>query len=142
VIASWLVGPNGYIFHSPPEKVNPGDDIFGYTEITGTSGSTLDWKVNAEDLTTGAYSWITATSSGLHWDWAFGAVLEAYNATSCSQFPSNGQTVFNDFGPYHGFPDYESISPLGWYGKHYDWVEGPDCGFKIGLNGETMTLSF
>jgi hypothetical protein len=141
VIASWLLG-NNYVFHSGAEKVNPGDDIFGYTEITGTTGSTLDWKVNASDLTSGAYSWITATSSGLHWTWAFGGVLEAYNVTSCSQFPSGGQAVFNDYGPYHGFPNYSGISPLGWYGKQYDWTEGPNCGFKVGLNGDTTTLSF
>ena len=140
-IASWFI-ENTNVFYSGPEKVNPGDSIFGYTEIIGTSGSTLDWKVNATDLTTGAYSWIKVGTSGLHWTWAFGGVLEAYNITECSQFPSSGTEVFYDYGPYHGYPDFNAISPLGWYGKQYDWVEGPNCGFKVSLSGDNTTLSF
>jgi hypothetical protein len=140
VIASWMVGPNNYAFHSPPETVSPGNSLFGYTEITGTSGSTLDWKVQAQDTTTGAYSWITATTSGLHWTWAFAGVLEAYGVTSCSEFPSNGRAVFTNSAVDHGFPWYDGISPQGWFGASYGYG-GPSCSFQV-VAGNTSTLSF
>jgi len=52
-IASWLVGANGYAFHSPLETVAPGNSIFGYTKMTGASGNTAYWKVEANDTSTG-----------------------------------------------------------------------------------------
>jgi hypothetical protein len=140
VIASWLVGPNKYAFYSGPETVYPGDSIFGITEITGTSGGSLDWKVEASDLSNGAYSWITVPTSGLHWTWAYAGVLEAYNVTSCSQFPSNGQAVFNYSLVDHDFPLYSPIFPQEWYAASYSYG-GPSCSFKV-VAGSTSVLSF
>jgi len=140
VISSWMVGPNNYAFHGPPETVYPGNSILGYTELTGTSGSTLYWAVEAYDESTGAYSSITAHTSGLHWTWAYAGVLEAYNVTSCSEFPANGKAVFTNSTVDHGFPSYQSISPQGWYGATYSYG-GPSCGFGVAA-GNTSTLSF
>jgi hypothetical protein len=138
-IASWLVGTN-YAFHSPLERVYPGNKLFGYTEVTGTSGSTLDWEVKATDDTTGAYSWITASSTGFQWSWAYGAVLEAYNITSCAQFPSNLRDSFSDNQVYQGPPGYTLKAPK-WYGAVYNYG-GPSCGFGVGISGSNSTLYF
>jgi len=129
VLSTWMVGPNNYVFYSTPEYVYPGNSILGYTEITGTSGSTLYWTVMAQDTTSGAYSYITAHTSGLHWTWAFAGVLEAYNVTSCSQFPASGREVFSNSTVAHGFPYYNTLSPQ-WYGAIYSYG-GPSCHFAV-----------
>ncbi|WP_158821651.1 hypothetical protein [Granulicella sp. S156] len=138
-IASWLVGTN-YVFHSPLETVNPGDSLFGYTEVTGTSGSTLDWRVEGEDETTGAYSWITTSTSGLEWSWAYAAVLEAYGISSCSQLPANLHDTFTGTEVYQGTTSYTLETP-GWYGAIYD-TGGLSCGFGVGVSGTTSTVYY
>jgi len=140
VIASWLVGPNNYAFHSPAVTVYPGNSILGYTEMTGTSGAALEWKVLAYDETTGASSWITHPTSGLHWNWAYAAVLEAYNVTSCSQFPANNKAVFTNSTVDHGFPSYQGVSP-GWLPTFYSYG-GPSCGWGVAAPGSTSILYF
>jgi hypothetical protein len=138
-IASWLVGSNGYAFYSPLETVNPGDWIFGYTKMTGVSGSTKYWEVVAQDTATGASSWITAHVSGQHWNWAFGGVLEAYNVTYCSQFPSDGHDNFTNSTVDHGFPSFEGTTAQ-WYGAFYSYG-GPSCQFAVEA-GSSSTLYF
>jgi hypothetical protein len=141
VIASWLVGPNNYAFHSPAETVHPGNTLSGYTKLTGTTGSDLDWKVQAKDTTTGAYTWITARTNGLHWTWAFAAVLESYNVTSCSEFPANGKAEFTNSVVDHGYPSYKAVAPQGWFAAYYNYG-GPSCGFDVVVDGSTSTLFF
>jgi hypothetical protein len=139
VIASWLVGKN-YAFHSPLETVHPGNSMLGYTKLTSVSGNTLYWEVVAQDTTTGANSWITAHTSGLHWTWAYAGVLEAYNVNSCSNFPANGRAVFTNATIAHGFPSYKVISGQGWVGDIYSYG-GPSCRFMI-VAGTESTLDF
>jgi hypothetical protein len=136
-IASWLVGAH-IAFHSPLEKVHPGNSIFGYTVMTGASGSTRYWKVQARDTTTGASSWLTAHDSGNHWTWAFAAVLEAHNLRSCSEFPSNGHVAFKNSVAAHGFPAYKAIPSGAWFGALFSYG-GPSCGFSV-FPGKTSTL--
>ncbi|MGB9235047.1 MAG: hypothetical protein WCC04_11575 [Terriglobales bacterium] len=138
-IASWLVG-NNYAFVSPLEPVYPGDSIFGSTGLNNVSGSTLYWKVAAKDETTGAYTWITAHVSNQHWTWAFAGVLEAYNVTSCSQFPSNGRATFNHSLVDHGFPYLDKVPGNGWAGAIYSYG-GPRCHFMV-VAGSESTLDF
>jgi hypothetical protein len=145
VIASWLVGPNNFVFHSQPQIVHPGNVIYGYTELYGTSAGNQEWQVVAEDTSTGVASWFThTTSTSLHWNWAFAAVLEAYNVTSCSEFPASGDAAFTLPAAYpspaHGFPSYLGISPQGWFGAVYPYG-GPACGFNV-FSGKTSTLVF
>jgi hypothetical protein len=128
VIASWLVG-TGVVFYSPPEGVSPGDTLYGYTWITSESGGDLSWEVYAYDATNGAYSWITADSWGLQWNWAFAGVLESYNISSCSQFPSTGYTYFSGY-VYDGYPNFFQDS-TSWSGANYNYG-GPSCGLFFG----------
>lgn len=129
VIASWLVSANE-AFYSPLEIVYPGNSISGYTQMTGISGKTKYFEVLAQDNTTGAYSYLDAHVSGQHWTWAYAGVLEAYNVTSCSQFPANGREVFNSTVVDHGFPVYKPATPHDFYGAIYGYG-GPNCHFAV-----------
>jgi hypothetical protein len=108
-IASWFVGTGG-AWHSPLETVKPGDTLYGYTEQTA-KGTDLDYTSEAYDLTSGAYSWLSIYSSGLHWTWAYEGVLEVYNVNSCSQLPSSGYAYFFDNEVYHGYPSFDYVTP-------------------------------
>jgi hypothetical protein len=138
-IASWMVGPN-YVFNSPGETVYAGDSLYLYSEIYSESGGLQYWRVEATDNTTGAYSYITDTSSGLQWTWAISGALEGYTITSCSDFPANGKAVFTGSTVDHGFPSYNKITPTGWFGTIYSYG-GPSCGFKV-TAGIKSTLNF
>jgi len=143
-IASWLVGSTS-TFVSPLVTVNPGDLIYGITQMTGTSGSTLDYEVVAYDLSSGWDSWITVGVWGLQWTWAYSGVLEAYQIDTCSQLPSGftGDTQFQYSNVFHGYPNYTNISPQGWIGDVY-WGGVPgqlNCGFHVSP-GNTSTLYY
>lgn len=138
-IASWLVGPSS-AYVSPLEITYPGDSIFGYTEMTATSGSTKYWQIEAKDQTTGYYSWLDVHTSGQHWTWGLAAVLEAYSVTSCSQFPANGRATFYNSTVDHGFPYYDVESGNGWVGYIYNYG-GPSCHFTV-IASEESTLDF
>jgi hypothetical protein len=136
VIASWLVGKNGY--HSPGEQVSPGDTIEGTTYITSVSNGTLNWEIKAKDTTSGAYSNMGAFSSGHTWNWAYAGTLEAYGITSCSEFPESGSTTFKDNSVYHGYPKFDVVSPS-WYGVVPSYG-GPSCGFSPAVDGSKNKL--
>jgi len=138
VIASWLVGSSTY--YSPLETVNPGDSLRGYTKITSVSGGTINWKVDAKDNTTGAYSYLLPYSSGYQWTWALAGVLEVYGVTSCSDLPSNGKAVFTGSDAYHGYPKFELLKPEGWYASYWSYG-GPSCSFSVSA-GTKSTLKF
>jgi hypothetical protein len=108
-MAAWFVGTGG-AWHSPLVTVKSGNTLDGYTEQTA-SGSTLDYTSEAYDLTTGAYSWLSIWSSGLHWTVAYEGVLEVYNVNSCSQLPASDYAYFYDNYVYHGYPAYDYVSP-------------------------------
>jgi len=129
VIASWLVGPNNYAFYSPAETVHTGDTIYGTTYMTSDSAGKLGWEVFAQDETSGVYTWITASTTGLHWTWGYAAVLEAYRISSCSQFPNSDPNIFTSNYVYHDYPSYLAVpdsSFSGWVSS--SWT-GPSCGF-------------
>jgi hypothetical protein len=109
-VASWFVGSGG-AWHSPLVAVKPGDKLSGYSEQTGASGGTLYYTSEAYDLTSGAYSWISIWSSGLHWTWAYEGVLEVYGVNSCLQLPSSGYAYFFSNYVDHGYPYYYGVSP-------------------------------
>lgn len=135
-IASWLVSSTE-AFYSPLEIVNPGNTIFGYTEMTAISGSTKYFTVEARDKTTGAYSFLNAHVTGQHWTYAYAGVLEAYNVNSCAQFPASGRAQFKGTVVDHGFPYYDTISYPDWYGVGYGYG-GPTCHFAVVAASATL----
>jgi hypothetical protein len=138
-IASWLVTSTN-AWYSQPQTVHPGDTLVGYTEVTHTSGGNLYYEVVLEDLTSRVYTVLEVVSSGLRWSWVYGAVLEAYDITSCAQFPSGLKEVFSDISVYQA-PGYTLTSPV-WLGV-IDGYGGPSCGFAVDINSESkITLHF
>jgi hypothetical protein len=128
-ISSWLVSANE-VFYSPLVQVYPGNSISGYTQMTGISGNTKYFEVLAQDNTTGNYSYLNAYVSGQHWTWAYAGILEAYELSSCAQFPANGREVFKGTVVDHGFPAYKSATPHDFYGAIYGYG-GPTCHFAV-----------
>jgi hypothetical protein len=143
-IASWYVGPNGsgIAYHSPLEIVNPGDTILGYSQMISSSGGNQIWQVLAWDLNTGFSSPLAISISGFRWTWAFAGVLEAYNVTSCNEFP-NGilfdgvvlsflPSIFQNSLVDHGFPKFTSVSPQKWSAAYYWGLNGfPSCPYAV-----------
>ena len=149
--ASWLVGPesSGYVFYSSPNVVNPGDYLIGNTGQNGVAGGGLLYFVDAADVTTNKSSVADVTSQGLHWVWAFSGVLEAYDVTSCGQYPSPlgggpEETHFRQTAVAHGYPAFDFYTTLGFYGQQYDYFGsgGPQCNFSVSESGTTSLLTY
>jgi hypothetical protein len=136
VIASWMVGKNA--LHSPGERVNPGDTISGDTYVTSVSSGKTNWEIKSKDTTTGAWSDLGVWTSGYEFNWAFSGVLEAYNITTCSDFPANGSTEFKSNVVDRGYPSFSSV-PAGWFGAVYSYG-GPSCGFSPTADGSYNKL--
>jgi hypothetical protein len=84
-------------------NVKPGDEISGSIESTCSPGteSCSKWDIVIEDVTSGeATSLTNSPSEGQTFNWAFGGVLEAYNVTQCSDYPSNGSLLFPSINPF------------------------------------------
>jgi len=135
-IASWYVGSS--VFHSGLETVNPGDQIYGYTQMTADSNGTLSWKVDAEDKTSGAFSYITIQNSGEQWTWALAGILEVYGVTSCNDLPADKKVTFKKSYAYHGYPDYDKLTPPGWSAEYWPNT-GPSCKYSV-TAGTASTL--
>jgi len=133
VIASWKVGKT--TVHSTGETVYPGDTILGTTAITSVSSGKNYWNIQAVDTTTHSSSGLIVSESGHTWNWAYAGVLEAYNVTSCTEFPASPDTAFVDTAVYHGYPSFKSVLTI-WNGALYPWG-GPSCGF-VAVPGVNM----
>ena len=136
-IIAYFVTP-GTTYLSPAEKVNKGDTLDLFTEIYAQSGGTYDWLVEAEDLTTGAFSYQDDVSTGLHFNFAISGALTVGNLTSCSEFPAS-KAVFSGTVVDHGFPSYNKLSPK-WVGSTYSYG-GPSCSFSV-TPGNKTTLKY
>jgi hypothetical protein len=140
VIASWIVGPNGFFFHSPLLSVNSGDTLLGYTVLRFYNARLAIWNVEAKDVTTGAITGIHAPNSQPKWPWAYNVVLEAYSITSCDQFPPDNGDAFRDTRVYKGPPGYIPTNPE-WSSWFPSW-QGPACNFSIVQSATTSTLKW
>jgi hypothetical protein len=143
VLASWLVHSNTDYFVSSPIGANPGDTILGSLWQTSISGGTLGYDIAATDRTSNQSSTLSITATGYHWVWAYAGVLEAYNVTSCSEFPggSSGSEGFVKTHVAHGYPYLDYINPEAFYSAEYNYG-GPSCNFKVDVSGSSSTLYF
>jgi hypothetical protein len=133
VIASWLAHKaTANSYHSPGERVSPGDKIQGETQITSiTSTGKINWEIKAQDLNTGAFSDMSAWSVGDHWTVAYAGVLEGYGISSCTQLPLTIYEQFQSNLVNHGYPKEKLLSP-NWNGYTDEYGgsgEGPACGY-------------
>jgi hypothetical protein len=146
VLASWLVHSNTDYYVSSPVGVNPGDVIIGQTYQTGVSGNNLYYLIYANDVSNGQDSTLSVKTWGLQWSQAFAGVLEAYNVTSCSEYPSGSQGVddFYKTTVAHGYPKLEWLTPAKFVGvqDNYFGKGGPFCSFKVDVSGGSSTLYF
>jgi hypothetical protein len=135
VIAGWLAhGPTGNAYHSPGERVNPGDIIHGETSITSTTSSQINWKVDIKDITSGVWSYLDAWSTGDQWTVAFAGALETGNITSCTQLPMTFYDLFYDNVVQHDYPTNKAVTPS-WEGYTGDYL-GPECGYTALVDPE------
>jgi len=143
VFASWLVHSNtDYFVSSTVLSVNPGDKVNGSLWETSISGGTLGYDIAATDNTTNQSSLLSLTATGYQRIWAYAGVLEAYNVTSCSEFPggSSGSLEFTKTHVYHGYPGLDLLTP-DFYSAEYNYG-GPSCNFKVDVSGSSSTLHF
>lgn len=142
VLASWIVHSNTDYFVSSPIGVNTGDTILGSLWETSVSGGTLGYDIAATDRTSNQSSILSITASGYQWIWAYAGVLEAYNVTSCSEFPrgSSGSDKFYKTHVYHGYPKLDFLTP-NFYSAEYNYG-GPTCKFKVDVSGSSSTLFY
>ncbi len=122
----------------PSKPTKNGGTLDLFTEIYAQSGGTYDWLVEAEDLTTGAFSYQDDVSTGLHFNFAISGALTVGNLTSCSEFPAS-KAVFSGTVVDHGFPSYNKLSPK-WVGSTYSYG-GPSCSFSV-TPGNKTTLKY
>jgi hypothetical protein len=96
-IAAWNCCPSGTADYSSLVSVKPSDEVSGSISSTCRLGTEhcSTWDIVIEDITTAkGTSLVNSPSEGQTFNWAFGGVLEAYNVTQCSDYPSNGSLLF------------------------------------------------
>jgi hypothetical protein len=130
-IASWNCCPSGTADYSTLVTVKPGDEISGAIESTCSVGteSCSKWDIVIEDVTSGKSTSLTnSPSEGQTFNWAFGGVLEAYNVTQCSDYPSNGSLLFPSINLF----DYKgNIVTQDW--KATVLGGSPSCSYAVGV---------
>jgi hypothetical protein len=105
-IESWLGTTGDQYYYSPPEIVGQGDTIFGETYATSQSGSTVQWEIFTEDLASTAYTFMTASSTAITWNFVNGGVLEASLNGNCEFLPGGGSVYFAGTYASHQYPNF------------------------------------
>jgi hypothetical protein len=137
-IASWNCCKSGSTFEAPPQPVNSGDTILGYmfTTCGPDPNPCATWDIVTWDLQNGKYSeYLNTSSFGQTFNWAFGGVLEVYNVTQCSDYPTtpNGNTGGWNATSFYGLLLYTNelvqVTQPAW--SLTDWANGltPQCNY-------------
>jgi hypothetical protein len=144
-IASWNCCITDVTWYSPLVNVSPGHTLLGTISSTCKPGgnSCPTWNVVTEDKSTGGKTTLPKTSPHNQvWNWAFGGVLEVYNIQQCSDYPANGDVVFN-------VTLYDQnrtvISNPGWTGNPAGSGITPQCGFvppNVSAKKETLSYAY
>ena len=137
-IASWYVSADLSAEYSSLERVSPGDVIDGVIDGSDCdSGACTSWTITATDTNTGIDSTLTTTGGDYAYKDVQGAVMEVYNTTSCSEYPSNAGITFSSIEVRSGAT---TLTP-NW--TTHLWDEDPTCGATIDISqGSTHTISF
>jgi hypothetical protein len=141
-IASWNCCVTGTVYESNPVKVNAGDNIFGEMIDTCATGtlSCPTWDVVTEDVTSGASTKLTHTSSqGQTFNWAFAGALEVYNIAHCRDFPPSNSASFYNLALYND--SFAKIASPGWTVTKLSTGVNPQCSYG-GTTPEQLTLAF
>src|ERR1700722_7630105 len=101
-IASWNY-ILGNAMYSSPVSVAPGDIIGGYIKSTCAAGtlSCPTWNITTTDYPSGQSTTLSnSTSGGQTFNWGFAGVLEVYNLSQCSNYPSSTSLTFSTVALY------------------------------------------
>lgn len=142
-VASWNCCIQGTVWESHPVKVSPGDSIFGDIVSRCKKGLNYcaNWKVLSKDLTTGKKTILSKTSAdGQVWNWAFGAVLEVYGVTQCSDYPANNNSTVFTVQLYD--QNRKLIPDPGWAGTPAAQGIDPDCNYGLNVTATEETLEY
>jgi NHL repeat len=142
-IASWNCCPSGITVESSPVNVNPGDTIQGTVKSPCSAGteSCSTWNITTEDVTLGKSTELANTPSyGQTFNWAFGGVLEAYEITSCSDYPPNGSLTFSSIALYNY--DFDLISSPAWAASYPASGETPQCKYSVQTTATQVTVNY
>ncbi|HVM94460.1 MAG TPA: hypothetical protein VMT67_16685 [Terriglobales bacterium] len=139
-MASWNCCIEGSVWHSVPKKVSVGDTLYGFV-VADCTKKTPDcglWKIATQDLTTGKKSVLRKSpGDGQVWDWAFGAVLEAYGIRQCSDLPATTNT---SFAVQLWDQNHNLISTPAWVPSYADPGTDPSCNYGIDITSTQQTL--
>jgi len=125
-IASWVCCSPAA--ESTAIQVSPGDLISGTTTQTCSWGTSScgSWIVSMTDVTTGQTTTLGAEPTQGDQSEAVGGVLEVYNILQCSDYPPDGETVFNStFYDYNG----NLVPNLSWSGGA-STTDSPQCNYS------------
>lgn len=137
-LASWNCCESGSVFEAPPIHVSSGDNIYGEVSATCTPArqSCPSWNVTAIDLSTGASSAMSGTSSfGQSFNQAYAGALEVYNVVQCNDYPAGGSVTMNNI---------QLFTAGGKQDLHPDWVVSmagalaPSCSYNGFLLGQVI----
>jgi hypothetical protein len=138
-IASWICCSPAA--ESTAIQVNPGDLISGtITQNCSAGTSSCDsWKVVTTDVTTGQTTTLGAEPTQGDQYEAVGGVLEVYNIAQCSDYPPDGEIVYNSiFYDYNG----NLVSNLNWSGGA-STTDSPQCNYSAQATTESnIVLTF
>jgi hypothetical protein len=133
-IASWNCCESGTTYEATPQPVSSGDNILGYMFDTCAGKGCTSWDIVTWDLQNNKFSQLTDTSNfGQTFNWAFGGVLEVYNISECTDYPSNGgypgtnAISFNEIGLFSAEND--RIGAPQWSISNISGGLTPQCGY-------------
>jgi hypothetical protein len=139
-MASWNCCVAGMVWHSIPKKVQVGDTLYGFiiSECKKGVQNCGTWKISTKDLSTGKKSVLRKSpADGQVWNWAFGAVLEAYGITQCSDLPANTDLSFT-VQLYD--QNRNLIASPDWVPTYADPGIDPNCNYNVDATPTQQTL--
>jgi len=88
-IASWNCCKSGTVQEATPQPVNTGDHLLGwvYNNCAVGTKKCSSWTITIVDKENGNISTLNTSNFSQTFNWAFGAVLEVYSITQCSDYP-------------------------------------------------------
>ena len=98
---------------------------------------TCNWDIGTLDLTTGAGTMLEADAVDPSFVEQFGGVLEAYNLTTCANYPPNGTITF--FNITLQDQSGNTLTP-NW--SNFTTGDSPSCSYSVSASGSSVTLTY
>jgi len=139
-MTGWNCCVDGTTYHGDTISVSAGDSIVGDTYSTCAAGvSCSTWAILSSDTTKGT-STTFKTNPYAALTWVFGGVLEAYNISTCSQYPASGSISFTNIAVYN-LNKVQIASPP-WTKDYPVGSTSPQCNYGITATSAATTLVF